>query len=295
MRAVLALRHGRVQVGQALDDDVLPLLERDRVGLLAVRLQRLLARFELRSLLRELLREEVGRLFGRRRRELDVLPDVGLAERVRDLRRQHGIGRAIGHVHQPAVADGFDVQVREEPIDDARLRRRLFGAGRFNRPRRLEPACHRVERRHQQAANREARLLVEQRVIPELQRLDRAAREAAAAQDGVLRLVVVVRLRALVEHFLERHDVRRVALDQDARGRLVDPSRGDRVERDAEKHDEEGADGDVTAPVQDLEVMNEAQVRVAGRSGAVPGSVAVAGPGGRVRRRNQRPPNQPVD
>jgi hypothetical protein len=113
-------------------------------------------------------------------------------------------------------------------------------------------------------------------MIPQLQRFNRESREAAATQDGVLRFVVVVGLRALVEHFLEGDDVRRVAFDEDARARLVDPRGRDRVQRDAEENDEEGADRDIPAPVKNLQVMNEAQVGVPGRRGTVAGAVAVA-------------------
>ena len=88
----LRARHGRVQVGQLLHDDVLPLFERHGVGLLAVALQRLLAHFHLLPLLRQTLAEPVGRLLRCEKLELEVLLDVGLRQPVCDLRSKLGIG-----------------------------------------------------------------------------------------------------------------------------------------------------------------------------------------------------------
>ena len=75
------------------------------------------------------------RVLRRRELELEVLLDVGLRERVGDVRRQRRIGRAELHVHEPAVADRRDRQVAQERVDRLRLRRRLVGR------RRLDPAA----------------------------------------------------------------------------------------------------------------------------------------------------------
>ena len=59
----LRLRHRRVQVRELLHDDVLAVLERDRVVLLAILLQRRFGRFDLLALLAEPLAEPVAASF----------------------------------------------------------------------------------------------------------------------------------------------------------------------------------------------------------------------------------------
>ena len=56
---------------------------------------------------------------------LEVLLDVVLRQRVDDAGRERRVRRAELHVHQPAVADRRDGQVREERVDRPRLRRGL--------------------------------------------------------------------------------------------------------------------------------------------------------------------------
>ena len=148
-------RERRVQVGEPLHDDVLPLLERHRAGALAVRLQRLLARFELRPLLAELLGEEVGGFLRRGRAQLDALPDV-VVRPARSRSGPKGQDLATDTSRQRGGCIGLPTSVRlaQEPIDDARLRSRFGGIRRFGGPRRLEPLRDRVDRRHHQSADR---------------------------------------------------------------------------------------------------------------------------------------------
>ena len=73
---------------------------------------------------------------------------------------------------------------------------------------------------------------VEQRVIPQLQRLERLARQRAALQDVVLRLVVVGLGLILVDDFLEDDDVLALRLDQQPRPGLVDRRRREGVDGD---------------------------------------------------------------
>ncbi len=113
----LRLRHRAIEIGQLLDDDVLPVLERDRVVLLAITLQRSFGRFNLAALLRQPIAEPVAGFLRSHELVLEILIDVVLRDRVDDPRREIRVGELVLHVHEPAVSNRRHGQIVEEPID----------------------------------------------------------------------------------------------------------------------------------------------------------------------------------
>ena len=187
MRVVFGSRHRRVQVGQALHDDVLPLFERDRV-----RCARDRPAAPARSLRascrcwRELLGEEVGRFFRRRRRAIRRLCLMYASPSALAIsRRQPRIGRAIGDVDQPAVAHGSTsrdcARNRSMTRDCARV---SAASGASMAAAARTSASTMLNGVMMQAPNRQPRRLIEQRMRPEIQRLDRATREARGLAES---------------------------------------------------------------------------------------------------------------
>ena len=212
--------------------------ERDGVVLLAVALQRLLARLDLLALLGQLLPEPVGRLLRRQELELEVLLDVRLRERVGDRRRQRGSGELNFTSTSRLLRIGRHRQAFQEPVDRDRTASSSpppWAAPPASRPRTTRH--HRRSARLSGSAQPRARPRVEPRMVPELQRVERPPGQRAALQDLVLRLVVVVGDLVLLEGFLEVDDVRAFLLDQDLHPRLVDRRRGERV--DGDRHDDD--------------------------------------------------------
>ena len=228
-----------IQVGQLLDDNVLLFLQRNRIGLLAVALHRLLARLDLPALLGQPFPEPVGRFLRRQELELEILVDVRPGKRVGDPRRKRGIGRLEPDVHEPAVADGRHRQIVQETIDCPRLRLCFVRQRRFARVRSGKPPGDQRDRHRSQLVHceRPSGLRVEPRVIPQLQRLNRPTGERAALQNLVLGLVVIVGNLILLERFLEGDDVRVFLLDQDLNARLVNGRRGERIDTDRQNND----------------------------------------------------------
>jgi hypothetical protein len=111
------LGHRRIQVRELLDGDVLLVLQRHGVRLLAVALQRLLAGLHGLSLFVDLLAEEGGRFPGRQEPDLEVLLDVGLRQRVGGGHGELWVGRGVLDVHEARVADGRDPEAAEERVD----------------------------------------------------------------------------------------------------------------------------------------------------------------------------------
>src|SRR6266540_4360128 len=94
-----------IQVRELLNHDILSIVECDGVILLAVPLQRLLARIHLLALFRELLAEPVGRLLRREELEFEVLLDIGTSQRIAHFGRHYWVRRVVPGVHEAAVAD----------------------------------------------------------------------------------------------------------------------------------------------------------------------------------------------
>src|SRR6185503_13159181 len=69
----------------------------------------------------------------------------------------------------------------------------------------------------------------EHRIVPELLRFERAAREHAALENAVLRLVVIKRRPVLVEHLLELDHLLILVLDQKLRACFEDGRRRERL------------------------------------------------------------------
>ncbi len=246
----LGLGHRAVEIGQLLHHDVLAICDRQRVGLLAVVLQRGFGRFDLRALLLELLGEPCGRVARRRKAELEVLLDVGLGDPVGDLRRDHGILRPEAHLDQPAVANRRDVEPIEEVADRLHLHRRFPGLRNLTRRLAAEERYRPRRRGAHRVADREPflrRVRAQLRVAPELQRIDRLLRQAPALQQPVLRLVVVLAALRLVDDFLEVHDVRVVCLDQQLDPPFVEGRRRERVHGGGQEDRDEHREGDVSA------------------------------------------------
>src|SRR5713226_9226855 len=100
----------------------------------------------------------------------------------------------------------------------------------------------------------------ELRVLEQVHALDHAAGEGPALEQLVLRLVVVVARRVDLGDFLEGEDVRRVALDQDLGGALIDGSREQRAQRGEGGHSEEDGKDQAAAPENDVDIFPEVRV-----------------------------------
>ena len=87
-------------------------------------------------------------------------------------------------------------------------------------------------------------------LLPELQRINRLLRQAAALQQPVLRLVVVLSALRLVDDFLEVHDVRVVGLDQHLHAPFIERRGRERVHGGGQEDRDEHGEGDVS-PLDD--------------------------------------------
>ena len=233
----LRLRGRAVQVGETLHHDVLAVFNRNRIVLLLVPLERRLALLHLLALIGQAIAQPVGRDFRGREPILGVLLDVGLRVRVGHVGRQHGIGRGEANLDQPAVADRRDRQ-RPQHLVDVRRERigGLGGPGDGGRLLRrtehlpLDPGTRVPD--HPGQADRPDDVRARRRTLRQVHDVDRAARKAAALQDPVLGLVVVVvPSRRSPEHRVQgAKALRRVLLDQELRMRLVDGRRAEAVD-----------------------------------------------------------------
>ena len=91
----LRLRDRRVQIRELLHDDVLMVLQRDRVVLLAIPLQGRFGGFDLASLFAEPVAEPVAGLLGGHELVLEILLDVVLRDRIDHAHRQLRIGEPV--------------------------------------------------------------------------------------------------------------------------------------------------------------------------------------------------------
>ena len=199
LRLLLHARHlrlgdGVVQLVQPREHDVLLVVERQGVLLVAILRERPLAFLDLRLLVGELLFEPGQHVLAGLELDLQVLVDVLLHQRVGGLRRELRIDRIKRHVHQPAAAHRVHAHAADERADQRRFVGRCDGLRRLGRRRLLAPEQreealpeifrqrHRRRRRRQRA--------VELRHLAEVQLGDHALREVAALENLVLRLVV---------------------------------------------------------------------------------------------------------
>ena len=113
-------------------------------------------------------------------------------------------------------------------------------------------------------------------VFPQVELVDHEARKRAALQNSVLGFVVIVAQLVLLQHLLKRDDVRVHSLDENLGRALVDANGGKRVQGSAQDDGQKDGRDDVAAPVDDLEIVDEAEFRVASDGTAV--AVAVACP-----------------
>jgi hypothetical protein len=257
-------RHGRVQVRQFLHHDVLPLLERDGIVLLAVFLKRALAHFHCLALLGQTQPEPVGGVLRGGELELEVLLDVGARQPVGDLGGDFGVRRRVGDLDEAAVANRRDGEIRQKAVDNRRLHGRLVGGpwlNRFKRPEQIQVGPGLGDR----AANGEFhRLFRRIERVPQLQPIQRPAGQRPALQDAVLRLVIVVRRLFLLENFLERDDVRVLRLDQELNTRLEDGCRGERIHEHRHDHEQKRRERRPAPAIHDLHVV--AQMNLIGLS-----------------------------
>ncbi len=194
-------RAGRrlVQRVQTRDDDVLPILERERVLLLAVARHRLLRFGDLLFLFDDLVGQPHEVLVDRVEPQVDVLLRVLLGERRGRQRGELRVRRYVDDRHDARLLLGDDVHAAQELaderalhcalVDGGLLRRRLGGSTREQAAHRLAEGLSRLA--HQaQGAPALWRGAVEERVVLQLQPLHDALGQPAAAQDAVLRVVV---------------------------------------------------------------------------------------------------------
>ena len=184
---------------ELLDDDVLPILERDRVVLLAILLQRGFGSLDLLALLAQLL-APASRVasFEAENLKSRFCCDVVLRQRVGERRGERRVRQLELHVHQPAVADRGDGEVlRNGSIarDCAAVSPSIPGDAAV-RPAAPRPPGPRFARRPDPTS----RLISPGLAGPGLScgwshkrsGVERLLRQRAALEDVVLRLVVVV-------------------------------------------------------------------------------------------------------
>jgi len=90
-----------------------------------------------------------------------------------------------------------------------------------------------------------------------MEAVDRLARQGAALQDVVLRLIVVGFGSLLVDDFGEVDDVRSLGLDQQARPRLVDRRHREGIRGDGAHHDQKRRARGPAALVQNAHVVQQ--------------------------------------
>ena len=125
-----------IQLVQPRQDDVLLVVERHRILLVAIIGQRGLGCLNLFLLGRQLLSEPLQHVVRGLKLELEVLGDVLLRQRVGGQRRKLRIGGLERHVDQTRATRGLDDEARDEGVDERRLVGSFTGSGRFLRGRR---------------------------------------------------------------------------------------------------------------------------------------------------------------
>ena len=191
----LGFRRRVVQLVQPRQDDVLLVVERQRVLLVAVLRERPVVRFDF-VLLRALLPlQPVEHVLRRLLLDREVLVDVFRRERVDRHRGEFRIHRDERDVHESAAAYRVDLNAAGDRVDHRGLVGVFIGTRRFGGARRLPEPDH-DERAVGEIANRRQRRLrgrgraVELRDVFEIELLDDAADQVAAFQNLVLRLIV---------------------------------------------------------------------------------------------------------
>ncbi len=190
----LRFRDGVVERVEARDHDVLLVVERHRVLLVAIVRERAFALFHLGLLVRELLAEPLQHVFRGRQLRLKILVDVLVHQCVGRQGGERRVDRVEGDVHEAAAAHRLDADTRDECRHQPGLVRRLVDLRRFLHDFRLTPD-HRHQARARRGEQRQRRLrrrgrAVEFRNLIEPDFLDHAAREIASAQNLVLRLEI---------------------------------------------------------------------------------------------------------
>ncbi len=283
-------RDRRVQIRELLHGDVVAVHERDGLVLLPVALQPGFGGLDFLALLGEPRAEPVVRLLRRHEPVLEVLLDVVPGQRVDDARRQRRIRMPILDVHQPAVADGRDGQLRCEGIDGPRLRSRLVNRGVPRRVRPVSPLNRPAAAPAHQDGALEGKTLIarpaERRRVPQAETVERAARQRAALQHVVLGLVVVRLGLIFVDHLLEVDDVLLLGLEEQPGPGFVDGRRREGVDGDGADDERECRERRPAPLVEHLDVVDQVglgtlvHLGVAGR-----GHGRRAGLRGRLRRR----------
>ena len=171
-------------------------------------------------------------------------------------------------VHQPAVADGRDSQLRGEDIDGARLRGRLVNRRRPLRRVGRVPALEQTSnggRRAQDGARQRETLIAgaaERRRVPQAETVERAARQRPALQHVVLGLVVVVPLGLIfVDHLLETDDVLLLGLEEQPGPGFVDGRRREGVDGDGADDERECRERRPAPLVEHLDVVGQVRLR----------------------------------
>ncbi len=113
--------------------------DRRRPVLLGVALQDEFAVGELAALILEPAAEEIDRRFRAEDLIRQALLDVALRQRVGGLGREHGIGRTIDEMDDPAVRDGSDRDAVEKRVNLPRLPGGFVAGGCVDRSRRAQP------------------------------------------------------------------------------------------------------------------------------------------------------------
>jgi len=102
-------------------------------------------------------------------------------------------------------------------------------------------------------------------MVPELQRVQRAARQGAALQNLVLGLIVVVRHLVLFHRFFEGDDVRGFLFDQNLDARVEDRRGREGVDAGAREHHQEDRQRRPAPLVKHAQVIAEMDLGVFGR------------------------------
>ena len=239
----LPLVEGGAELREALVEEGAALLDVDEALLLLERLELAVELLGLEALLVDLAAEPVAGLGGGLEAQVEALGDVEVGEGVRGGGGELGAAARDGDGHEAAVADGADAEPSQEGVDHLlHLAALALGLGEDGVDLGL--------------VARAAVLGVAQ----EAQLVHHAPGEAAALEQLVLRLVVVVALRVELRDLLEVEDARVVALDEDLRGAFVDGLRQERAEGGEGEDGGEEGDDDAAATEEDVDVVPEVAV-----------------------------------
>jgi hypothetical protein len=255
-----------VQLIEARQDDVLLVVERQRVLLLAILRQRLFAFLDPLLLVLELLVEPVEHPLRRAKLDFEVLAHVLVDQRVHRFGRELRILGGEGDVHQMAAAHRLDADAADERANQRRLVGRLVRlrrlGGCFRRPLdvpdrgRLQIAQRRDRRRRRRFR------AVEFRHRLETQAAHDAAGEVAPLQDLVLRLVIrlgvfVVGVRVVLE---PGNRGRSLILDEDPPLRDVDLDVAVSLNHHRGRHQDEDRDAEMSVPVKHRQPVEQVDV-----------------------------------